>query len=94
MGDFIRFTAFHWRDVHDAGDFMCLAREREKPCPDGRLPLNAGELTAQQCGHLWTITVCTGFYVVTFGSYNNSLPYVTIKMMAAAQAWTKCRNGT
>ena len=31
------------------------------------------------------------FYVVTFGSYNNSLPYVTIKMMAAAQAWTKCR---
>ena len=40
------FTAFHGRDVHDAGDFICLAEEREKQCPGRRLPLNEGELTA------------------------------------------------
>ena len=30
----------------DVGDFTCLPREREKLCPGGRLPLNAGELEA------------------------------------------------
>ena len=27
--DFIWFTAFHKRDVRDAGDFICLVGERE-----------------------------------------------------------------
>ena len=30
----------------DVGDFTCLTGEREKKCPGGRLPLNAGELEA------------------------------------------------
>ena len=30
----------------DVGDFTCLPGEREKKCPGGRLPLNAGELEA------------------------------------------------
>ena len=30
----------------DVGDFTGLAGEREKYCPGGRLPLNAGELEA------------------------------------------------
>ena len=30
----------------DVGDFTCLPGEREKWCPGGRLPLNAGELEA------------------------------------------------
>ena len=32
--------------VIDVGDFTCLAGEREKKCPGGRLPPNAGELEA------------------------------------------------
>ena len=32
-GDFICFTAFHRRDVRDAGDFICLEGVREKHCP-------------------------------------------------------------
>ena len=32
----------------DVGDFTCLPGEREKECPGGRLPLNAGELEALQ----------------------------------------------
>ena len=32
--------------VIDVGDFTCLPAEREKYCPGGRLPLNAGELEA------------------------------------------------
>ena len=32
----------------DAGDFTCMAGKREKQCPGGRLPLNAGELEALQ----------------------------------------------
>ena len=34
------------RDVHDAGDFICLVTEREKQCPGWRLPLSAGEFAA------------------------------------------------
>ena len=30
----------------DVGDFTYLPGEREKQCPGGRLPLNAGELEA------------------------------------------------
>ena len=30
----------------DVGDFTCLPGDREKWCPGGRLPLNAGELEA------------------------------------------------
>ena len=30
----------------DVGDFTCLQGDREKWCPSGRLPLNAGELEA------------------------------------------------
>ena len=45
------------RKISDAGDFICLAGEREKKCLGRRLPLNAGELTVlvQQTGYkLWT----------------------------------------
>ena len=45
-GRFICFIVFHGRDVCDAGGFIYLAGEREKPCPGRRLTLNAEELTA------------------------------------------------
>ena len=37
----------------DVGDFTCLPGEREKWCPGGRLPLNAGELEALDLHELW-----------------------------------------
>ena len=43
---FCMLRSFSGRDVHDVGDLICLVREREKPCPGGRPPLNAGESTA------------------------------------------------
>ena len=46
-GDFTCLAGFFFIHV---GDLTCLPGEREKKCPGGRLPLNAGELEALDYG--------------------------------------------
>ena len=53
MGDFTSFTAFHGRDFPGDGDIICLVvGKREEECPDGRLPLNVGDLAALDLDYL------------------------------------------
>ena len=47
------------------GDFTCLPGEREKKCPGGRLPLNAGELEA--------LHICYKTHLVTYCDYQGLL---------------------
>ena len=44
MGDFICFTAFHGRDVHDAGDFICLVGERGETVSRWETPSQCGRV--------------------------------------------------
>ena len=39
------------------GDFTCLPGEREKLCPGGRLPLNAGELEALRTALIFVLVL-------------------------------------
>ena len=51
----------------DVGDFTCLSGEREKLCPGGRLPLNAGELEALLSWHL----------IIVYQSHNDKNDHLT-----------------
>ena len=56
-GDFTFLVGF----FIDAGGFACFAGEREKKCPGGRLPLNAGELEALRKVYFLE-NICSNFH--------------------------------